>query len=135
MYPSLPAKQVSIFIPLHEVPVSACPQDIFLYLSIRYSSLLLSIIVSNSACPVDIGLYLSTRYPSPYLSTKFPSLSVHKVSVEIRAVPDTLNKLPMRIMHGSRFILHRDCIHQHATHTLASNPSPAMAFSGRLVCG
>jgi hypothetical protein len=40
-----------------------------------------------------------------------------KLGVEIRAVPDTVNESPTRIMHVLRFILHRDCIHQHVTHT------------------
>jgi hypothetical protein len=40
-----------------------------------------------------------------------------QLPVEIRAIPDTVNELPTRIMHVLRFILHRDCIHQHVTHT------------------
>jgi hypothetical protein len=39
------------------------------------------------------------------------------VVVEIRAIPDTVNELPTRIMHILCFILHRGCIHQHVTHT------------------
>jgi hypothetical protein len=46
--------------------------------------------------------------------------------------PQTVNELPTKTMHASQFILHRD---DTSAHTLASNPSPAMAFGSRLVCG
>jgi hypothetical protein len=56
----------------------------------------------------DVAVSLTT--------TDFYYLSLYSI-VRIPAVPDTVNELPTRIMHASRFILHRDCIHQHVAHT------------------